>query len=102
MDAPQISKQVILNTVRIVQEALQNALFRANSKLIIFKCEVNADGSLTLYMENSEGKALKDSSRKGFGIKNMFARAKNHNIELTLESTDDGAKLILKIPGQKV
>ena len=102
LDAPQISKQVILNTVRIVQEALQNALFRANSKLIIFKCEVNADGSLTLYMENSEGKALKDSSRKGFGIKNMFARAKNHNIELTLESTDDGAKLILKIPGQKV
>lgn len=102
LDAPQISKQVILNTVRIVQEALQNALFRANSKLIIFKCEVNADGSLTLYMENSEGKALKESFRKGFGIKNMFARAKNYNIELSLESTDDGAKLILKIPGQKV
>ena len=102
LDAPQISKQVILNTLRIMQEALQNALFRANSKLIIFKCEVNADGSLTLYMENSKGKALKESSRKGFGIKNMFARAKNYNFELSLESTDDGAKLILRIPGQKV
>jgi len=99
---PHLSRELILDIVRIMQEALQNALFRANSKFIIFKGELDIDGSIILSLENREGKSFKNNSRKGFGIKSMFVRAKNNNIELSLDGTNDGAILILRIPQQKV
>lgn len=95
---PHLSKELILDIVRIIQEALQNALFRANSKFIIFKGELDIDGSIKLYLENREGKSFKKNSEKGFGIKNMFVRANKNNIELSLDGTSDGAILILRIP----
>lgn len=94
---PHLSKELILDIVRIIQEALQNALFRANSKFIIFKGELDIDGSIKLYLENREGKSFKKNSEKGFGIKNMFVRANKNNIELSLDGTSDGAILILRI-----
>ena len=95
---PHLSRELILDIVRIIQEALQNALFRANSKFIIFKGELDIDGSIKLYLENREGKSFKKNSEKGFGIKNMFVRANKNNIELSLDGTGDGAILILRIP----
>ena len=95
---PHLSRELILDIVRIIQEALQNALFRANSKFIIFKGELDIDGSIKLYLENREGKSFKKNSEKGFGIKNMFVRANKNNIELSLDGTSDGAILILRIP----
>jgi signal transduction histidine kinase len=95
---PHLSRELILDIVRIIQEALQNALFRANSKFIIFKGELDIDGSIKLYLENREGKSFKKNSKKGFGIKNMFVRANKNNIELSLDGTSDGAILILRIP----
>ena len=95
---PHLSRELILDIVRIIQEALQNALFRANSKFIIFKGELDIDGSIKLYLENREGKSFKKKSEKGFGIKNMFVRANKNNIELSLDGTSDGAILILRIP----
>ena len=97
---PHLSRELILDIVRIIQEALQNALFRANSKFIIFKGELDIDGSIKLYLENREGKSFKKNSEKGFGIKNMFVRANKNNIELSLDGTSDGAILILRIPQQ--
>lgn len=94
---PHLSRELILDIVRIIQEALQNALFRANSKFIIFKGELDIDGSIKLYLENREGKSFKKNSEKGFGIKNMFVRANKNNIELSLDGTSDGAILILRI-----
>ncbi|MDC1274834.1 hypothetical protein N8Z59_03950 [Planktomarina temperata] len=95
---PHLSRELILDIVRIIQEALQNALFRANSKFIIFKGELDIDGSIKLYLENREAKSFKKNSEKGFGIKNMFVRANKNNIELSLDGTSDGAILILRIP----
>ena len=95
---PHLSRELILDIVRIIQEALQNALFRANSKFIIFKGELDIDGSIKLYLENREGKSFKKNSEKGFVIKNMFVRANKNNIELSLDGTSDGAILILRIP----
>lgn len=95
---PHLSRELILDIVRIIQEALQNALFRANSKFIIFKGELDIDGSIKLYLENREGKSFKKNSEKGFGIKNMFVRANKNNIELSLDGTSDGAILTLRIP----
>ena len=95
---PHLSRELILDIVRIIQEALQNALFRANSKFIIFKGELDIDGSIKLYLENREGRSFKKNSEKGFGIKNMFVRANKNNIELSLDGTSDGAILILRIP----
>ncbi|MDC0860657.1 hypothetical protein OAP54_03290 [Planktomarina temperata] len=95
---PHLSRELILDIVRIIQEALQNALFRANSKFIIFKGELDIDGSIKLSLENREGKSFKKNSEKGFGIKNMFVRANKNNIELSLDGTSDGAILILRIP----
>ena len=95
---PHLSRELILDIVRIIQEALQNALFRANSKFIIFKGELDIDGSIKFYLENREGKSFKKNSEKGFGIKNMFVRANKNNIELSLDGTSDGAILILRIP----
>ena len=95
---PHLSRELILDIVRIIQEALQNALFRANSKFIIFKGELDIDGSIKLYLENREGKSFKKNSEKGFGLKNMFVRANKNNIELSLDGTSDGAILILRIP----
>lgn len=94
---PHLSRELILDIVRIIQEALQNALFRANSKFIIFKGELDIDGSIKLYLENREGKSFKKNSEKGFGIKNMFVRANKNNIELSLDGTSDGAILFLRI-----
>lgn len=83
---------------RILQEALHNAVFRAESKNIHIVGRNNSDGSVKISIENSAGRKLPANLPKNRGVAGMFLRAHKINAEISLKSQDTGAYLELTIP----
>ncbi|MCB1647645.1 MAG: hypothetical protein KDI36_19440 [Pseudomonadales bacterium] len=93
----------LLNIVRILQEALNNALRHGQPDAIRFEVQEDPDGQLTFVVTNSGGMSYSASDYSGpdgMGIRSMKTRAEMLNGKLTIEPLPTGAKVTLTLSAQ--
>ncbi len=88
----------LLNMIRILQEALNNAVRHGQPKQIDIQIEACDNGDLQFDIKNSGGQRFNEQNLKfGLGIKSMQNRAQKLNGMLSLTPLPDGAHLSLKL-----
>ena len=98
MDYPKISSAMVLEITRIIQEALHNAIVRADCKTLIVSARKTAKNQFSITIENSGGKSFKGEREGGFGINNMMTRARKINAKIDLAPIAGGAILTIHLP----
>ena len=98
MDYPKISSASVLEITRIIQEALHNAIVRADCKTLIVSARKTAKNQFSITIENSGGKSFKGERDGGFGINNMMTRARKINAKIDLAPIAGGAILTIHLP----
>ncbi len=102
---PEVSQKVVLHILRIVQEALNNALKHARARNIWIAASYEPrDGQLKLTIAD-DGVGLGAAPVRGRGQKNMMARARTVGAELSVNSRHPGTQvqlvLTLAVPDRK-
>jgi signal transduction histidine kinase len=85
-----------LAVLRIVQEAITNALKHGPARKINIRGALSADGMVAITVEN-DGRAFVEENN-GHGLDNMRRRAQQLHGRLILESLSQGAKVTLLLP----
>ncbi|MBI4366187.1 MAG: hypothetical protein HY543_05140 [Deltaproteobacteria bacterium] len=85
-----------LAVLRILQEAITNALKHGPARKIAIRGAVAADGMVAITLEN-DGRPFVESNG-GHGLANMRRRAQQLHGKLNIEALDHGAKLTLLLP----
>ncbi len=98
MDYPKISSAMVLEITRIIQEALHNAIVRADCKTLVVSARKSAKNQFSITIENSGGKSFKGEREGGFGINNMMTRARKINAKIDLAPIAGGAILTIHLP----
>ena len=98
MDYPKISSAMVLEITRIIQEALHNAIVRADCKTLVVSARKTAKNQFSITIENSGGKSFKGEREGGFGINNMMMRARKINAKIDLAPIAGGAILTIHLP----
>ena len=98
MDYPKISSAMVLEITRIIQEALHNAIVRADCKTLVVSARKTAKNQFSITIENSGGKSFKGEREGGFGINNMMTRARKINAKIDLAPIAGGAILTIHLP----
>ena len=98
MDYPKISSAMVLEITRIIQEALHNAIVRADCKTLVVSARKTAKNQFSITIENSGGKSFEGEREGGFGINNMMTRARKINAKIDLAPIAGGAILTIHLP----
>ena len=98
MDYPKISSAMVLEITRIIQEALHNAIVRADCKTLVVSARKTVKNQFSITIENSGGKSFKGEREGGFGINNMMTRARKINAKIDLAPIAGGAILTIHLP----
>ena len=98
-DVPEIyvGPERSLNILRIVQEAMTNALRHGNARHI--QVSANASGKQVCVEIRDDGSGFDPTCvRKGSGLVNMRRRAEEANVSLRIDSSSDGTRVRVCIP----
>ncbi len=87
-----------LNVLRILQEAVTNAIRHGPATRILLRGDVEADGRARLVIEN-DGAPFTPQGR-GAGLENMRRRAEQLGGEIRVEALETGTRLTLLLPPQ--
>ena len=98
MDYPIIRSATVLEITRIIQEALHNAIVRADCKTLVVSATKTTENQFTITIENSGGKSFEGEREGGFGISNMMMRARKINAKIDLAPIAGGAILTVDLP----
>jgi len=98
MDYPKIRSATVLEITRIIQEALHNAIVRADCKTLVVSATKTTENQFTITIENSGGKSFEGEREGGFGISNMMMRARKINAKIDLAPIAGGAILTVDLP----
>jgi len=98
MDYPIIRSATVLEITRIIQEALHNAIVRADCKTLVVSATKTTENQFTITIENSGGKSFEGEREGGFGISNMMMRARKINAKIDLAPIAGGAILTIHLP----
>ncbi|MDC0337650.1 hypothetical protein OAN95_05475 [Alphaproteobacteria bacterium] len=98
MDYPIIRSATVLEITRIIQEALHNAIVRADCKTLVVSATKTTENQFTITIENSGGKSFEGEREGGFGISNMMMRARKINAKIDLVPIAGGAILTIDLP----
>ena len=98
MDYPKSSSVIVLEITRIIQEALHNAIMRANCKALVVSARKTAENQFSITIENTGGKSFDGKREGGFGINNMMMRARKINAKIDLVPIAGGAILTIYLP----
>ena len=96
--APDMSQREILQVLRIVQEALNNAIKHAKAQNIWITATSSMGGALLLRVQD-DGVGMPETIRLGRGLNNMKGRARNIGALLEVISPESGGtevSLVLK------
>lgn len=88
-NAPPMSQREILQVLRIVQEALNNAIKHANPNNIWITASCDDSQSLSISVRD-DGTGMPDTIRTGRGLNNMKGRARNIGGILEIRQTQQG------------
>lgn len=92
---PVLSPEVALNTLRIMQEALNNALKHSNGNVIIVDIRC-IDKLIITIIDNGQGIPINASKQDSCGIKNMQNRAKANGWQLSIKKgVHSGTEVVL-------
>lgn len=102
-NCPSLSDRTILQILRIVQEALTNAVKHGHASHIHISAQMSSTESLCITVEN-DGPGFSPKTHSGRGLRNMHKRA--HGIGGTLEisvadSEGKGTRVTLHLPVQR-
>ena len=98
MDYPKSSSAIVLEITRIIQEALHNAIVRADCKILVVSATKTAKDQFIIDIKNTGGKSFEGNREGGFGINNMMTRAKKINAKIDLVPIAGGAILTIYLP----
>jgi len=98
MDYPKSSSAIVLEITRIIQEALHNAIVRADCKILVVSATKTAKNQFIIDIKNTGGKSFEGNREGGFGINNMMTRAKKINAKIDLVPIAGGAILTIYLP----
>jgi signal transduction histidine kinase len=98
MDYPKSSSAIVLEITRIIQEALHNAIVRADCKILVVSATKTAKNQFIINIENTGGKSFEGKREGGFGINNMMTRARKINAKIDLVPIAGGAILTIYLP----
>ena len=87
-----------LEILRVVQEAIHNAINRAKCTNLHFITNTNSTGYITFQILNFGGKTFSEKNKKGHGIENMKARIERLNGEFSISSQPSGAIIEFTVP----
>lgn len=97
-DVPQVSQRIILQILRILQEALNNALKHAKARNILVDAIYNpAEETLTLTVSD-DGVGFAENAILGRGLSNMKQRARLIGGSLNIEHASVGTVVRLSLP----
>lgn len=85
-----------LSILRILQEAITNALKHGPARRIVIRGTASGDGRVAITVENDGCSA--PAAGTGFGLDNMRRRARQLNGSVAFERLDHGARLTLTVP----
>ena len=98
MGYPKSSSVIILEITRIFQEALHNAIVRADCKTLVVSARKTAENQFSITIKNTGGKSFEGKSEGGFGINTMTMRARKINAKIDLVPIAGGAMLTIYLP----
>ena len=98
IDLPKVEPKVMLEVVRVFQEAIHNAVSRAKCTTLVVSGTVDQNGDIKFLIKNYGGTSLDLDKDIGFGISGMLNRAKRISAKLTLTPVKGGAELELILP----
>jgi signal transduction histidine kinase len=97
LDYGKIDPKVLMNIIRIIQEAIHNAAVRAGcAHLSVVAYRI--DDKYKIIITNAGGQPFCEEHRRGHGIANMMSRAASFGCELTINPTNCGAVVTLNLP----
>ena len=85
-----------LAVLRILQEAINNALKHGPARRLVIRGAASADGMAQITLEN-DGQAFVENDG-GHGLRNMRRRTEQLHGQLTVEAVATGTKLTLRLP----
>jgi signal transduction histidine kinase len=95
-----MSQRSVLHLLRIIQEALNNALKHAHAQNIWIDLEVDAAAAVLTASVKDDGTGLRTPGPEGRGQKSMLVRSRLLNAELTWHSEQPGTRIVLRMPLQ--
>ena len=98
MDYPKTTSKIVLEITRIIQEAIHNAIVRANCKTLVVSATKTGETHFSITIKNSGGKIFEGEREGGFGINNMRMRARKINAKVNITPIAGGAILKIDLP----
>ena len=98
VDLNEMDLKTNLEILRVVQEAIHNAINRAKCTNLHFITNTNSTGYITFQILNFGGKTFSEKNKKGQGIENMKARIKRLKGEFSISSQPGGAIIEFTVP----
>jgi len=96
-NGPSYSSRELVQIMRILQEAINNAVRHAEASTIVVRVHGDEEQGLTLEVVD-DGCGLPNEIQHGRGLSNLRSRAEELNGLLTLSSASPGTRLCLKLP----
>ena len=97
LEAPETDFGFNLEILRVVQEAVHNAIERAESKHLSVVAEYAWDRGFSFAIINKNGRGLNCGNSRGNGIKNMASRIRHLGGTFEINATTDGAELYFTV-----
>ena len=99
LDYGTINPKALMNVIRIIQEAIHNAVFRSKCTSINLLAERH-NGDYFVSIVNKGGRRFSEEDRKGLGIVNMTDRASTMGGRFVITPNETGATVTLHLPPQ--
>ncbi|MCL9998335.1 MAG: histidine kinase [Erythrobacter sp.] len=96
-EAIDLGPRPTLQVLRILQEAVTNAMRHSGARRITVKSLAPAAGPIRIAISD-DGTGLPEGFRRGRGLTSLETRARNLGGALTIESGSEGTRLALEVP----
>lgn len=96
-ELPEISHKIILQILRILQEAMSNSLKHANAENICIVAVYIPNVELMISVSD-DGRGMNEGARTGSGLNNMKTRARNMSAELVFCTREVGSEVTFRMP----
>lgn len=97
LDQGATEPKVLMEIIRIIQEAVHNAVIRGQCKFLSIVAQ-RYETSFSIIIINKGGHSFTEKHRKGLGIANMMNRSLSIGATLDIQPKESGAILSLTVP----
>ncbi|MEM5469392.1 sensor histidine kinase [Celeribacter marinus] len=87
-----------MDIMRIVQEAVNNAVNRAKCKRLFVCADKTSDGEVEISVENTGGETFNPAGARGQGLASMTSRASKLGGTFDIQPIPSGARVIVRLP----